>query len=210
MSHQLVRQSARPVPTRSPARRPPPYVCDTRTLGPRMRYCFILFAAWLALLPVSLGAQGAPSGAPAPCTAPVYRQLDFWIGSWRVTDSTGKHLGDNTITRGQGGCLVKEQWRSAAGSDGESMNYFNPTTRTWHQVWVDDTGGVLMFVGTAEPNAMVYRATTGTGAQAQRHVLSLRRQPDGSVRQLWETWPAADSSAAARTISFDGVYRRTP
>lgn len=156
-------------------------------------------------MPLTMQAQGS---APPPCTAAVYRQLDFWIGRWRVTDSTGKHLGDNTISRAQGGCLIKEQWHSAAGSDGESMNFFNPSTRTWHQVWVDDSGSVLMFVGTPGPDAMVYRASTGTGSQAQRHVLSLRLRADGSARQLWETWPAADSSAAARTVSFDGIYRR--
>lgn len=171
----------------------------------RLRAHHVPLIAALAA-PLALQAQG---NGPPPCTAAVYRQLDFWIGSWRVTDSTGKHLGDNTITRAQGGCLVKEQWRSAGGSDGESMDFFNPSTRTWHQVWVDGSGAVLMFVGTAEPNAMVYRANTGTGPRAQRHVLSLRLQADGSVRQLWETWPAADSSAAARTVSFDGIYRRS-
>jgi hypothetical protein len=156
-------------------------------------------------LPLAVDAQ-APT--PTPCTAPAYRQLDFWIGEWRVIGPQGKHAGDNTISREQGGYLVREQWRSAGGANGESMNFFNSSTRSWHQVWVDNSGGVLMFIGTPEPNAMVYRGETGSGPRAQRHVLSLRLQPDGTVRQLWETWPAADSSAAARVVSFDGTYHR--
>ncbi|MBK8247288.1 MAG: hypothetical protein IPK85_07835 [Gemmatimonadetes bacterium] len=157
------------------------------------------------VLPLVVDAQ-APT--PTPCTAPAYRQLDFWIGEWRVIGPQGKHVGDNTISPQQGGCFVREQWRSSGGSNGESMNFFNPSTRSWHQVWVDNSGGVLMFTGTPETNAMVYRGQTGNGDRAQRHVLSLRLQPDGTVRQLWETWPLADSSAAARVVSFDGIYHR--
>ena len=163
----------------------------------------VLFGVWM--FPVLLAAQ---ANAPTPCTAPPYRQLDFWIGEWEVVGPAGKVVGHNTIARAQGGCLVSERWRSVTGSDGESMNYFNPTTRTWHQVWVDNAGGVLMFTGTAATDEMVYRGETGRGDGAQRHRMTLRRQGDGTVRQLWETWPAADTSEAAKTVSFDGTYRR--
>lgn len=159
----------------------------------------------LSLLPAAASAQG---NAPAPCTAPPYRQLDFWLGDWEVVGPGGKIAGHNTISRAQNGCLVTERWRSTTGNDGESMNYFNPTTRTWHQVWVDNSGGVLMFTGTAGPDVMVYRGETGRGDQAQRHRMTLRRQADGTVRQFWETWPAADTSDAAKVVSFDGTYRR--
>jgi hypothetical protein len=164
----------------------------------------------LALLTAaSLGAQAAPAGpTPPPCQRANYRQLDFWLGEWRVLNPAGTVVGHNTIASAEGGCLVTERWRSAGGSDGQSMNFFNPSTGTWHQVWVDNSGGALMFVGTPETDAMVYRGETGRGATAQRHRMTLRRQADGTVRQLWETWPVSDTTDAARTVSFDGTYHR--
>ncbi len=38
----------------------------------------------------------APLRAIAACDAPVYREFDFWLGNWRVTDARGKLLGFDT------------------------------------------------------------------------------------------------------------------
>jgi hypothetical protein len=145
----------------------------------------------------------------AACAGREYRALDFWLGSWRV-ESGGGEAGRNRIRRAEKGCLVSEEWRASNGSTGQSMNFFSPTTGHWHQIWVDDSGTVLQFTGMAEANAMVYRGETRTARGHFEHRLSLRLQADGTVRQLWESWPKADTSAAARRVAFDGVYRRLP
>ncbi|MFQ5512310.1 MAG: hypothetical protein ACE5EO_10730 [Candidatus Krumholzibacteriia bacterium] len=43
---------------------------------------------------VPLYAQEAP---PKPCSAPEYRQFDFWIGEWSV-EAKGKPAGTNKVT----------------------------------------------------------------------------------------------------------------
>ncbi|MCU0636974.1 MAG: hypothetical protein MUE41_19055 [Gemmatimonadaceae bacterium] len=166
---------------------------------------------WCALLLGWSGrahAQVRDSIAPA-CATPAHRALDFWVGQWRV-ESGGQEVGRNVIRRAQAGCLITEEWRAANGQGGQSMNFFSPTTGSWHQVWVDDGGTVLQLRGTAQAGAMVYRGETRTARGHFVHRLALRQQEDGSVRQLWESWPAADTSDAARRVAFDGIYRRVP
>jgi hypothetical protein len=165
---------------------------------------------FLPLLAAGTPTQAQVRDSIAPgCAAAEYRALDFWIGHWRV-EAGGREVGRNVIRRAQSGCLITEDWRAANGQGGQSMNFLSPTSGSWHQVWVDDGGTVLQLRGTAEAGAMVYRGETRTPRGHAVHRLSLRLQGDGSVRQLWETWPAADTSDAARRVAFDGIYRRVP
>ena len=72
----------------------------------------------------------------APCSAPEFRAFDFWAGNWRVTDADGTHVGDNTITSEETGCVLVERWRSARGGTGQSLNFFDPARGKWRQLWI--------------------------------------------------------------------------
>ena len=57
------------------------------------------------------------AGPPSPaCSAPGYRQFDFWLGDWDVVDSTGKPAGTNRIEKQfgikveRGDYPILEQW----------------------------------------------------------------------------------------------------
>lgn len=86
--------------------------------------------------------------APAPCEEEIYRAFDFWIGDWDVFDSGGNRAGENTITVEEGGCLLVERWRGAAGTTGQSYNFYDPARKQWRQLWVapaatiDYAGGI--------------------------------------------------------------------
>jgi hypothetical protein len=49
------------------------------------------------LMLVQTAAPGT-AGPASPCTAPEYRQFDFWIGDWEVRSAQGRVLGHNRIT----------------------------------------------------------------------------------------------------------------
>ena len=69
----------------------------------------MLFAALSLLL------SSAQAAAPQrPCTKPLHRQFDFWVGLWDVTDPSGKFAGTNRIELVDGGCALFESWSSAA------------------------------------------------------------------------------------------------
>jgi hypothetical protein len=144
--------------------------------------------------------------APKYCATPEYRQFDFWLGDWNVTNPAGKLAGTNNVTLIEDGCVLQEHWQSAGGSAGTSFNLYNAATKQWHQTWVDNSGGLLLLDGGLSNGAMVLTQN--------------RRLPDGSaaleritwtplasdrVRQLWDR--SMDGGKHWRVI-FDGIYTR--
>lgn len=143
--------------------------------------------------------------APPKCDAPEYRQLDFWVGDWSVTMG-GKPAGTNRITIEEDGCLIHEHWSGAAGGTGQSFNFYNREDGRWHQVWVSSTGNVLDLAGRYADGTLLYqgesRRPDGTRL---RHRLGFHANPDGTVRQLWET---SSDGGTTWSTTFDGVYRK--
>jgi hypothetical protein len=81
--------------------------------------------------------------APAPCRdAPDYRRFDFWVGTWRVTTPGGQQVGTSHVDVVSGGCALLENWRDMRGSEGKSLNTFDPATHGWRQFWVGQGGGI--------------------------------------------------------------------
>ena len=166
---------------------------------------FLCVAFLVAATAADATAQQPPP-QPPPCTAPEYRQFDFWIGSWEVVDSAGTVLGRNEITRAMNGCVVHEHWTGARGLTGESFNIYRRTSGQWHQSWVDSGGNLLLLDGGLENGAMVLRGETpGPGGGTQQHRITYSRLEGGNVRQLWEV--SADGGRTW-TTSFNGIYRK--
>lgn len=66
----------------------------------------------------------------------VHRQFDFWAGDWNVYAANGDYAGENVLTLGAAGCVLAETWTSARGGSGHSLNFVEPSTGAWRQVWV--------------------------------------------------------------------------
>jgi len=166
-----------------------------------------LLVAGLLIRPAhapALTAQTTPT-APPTCDAPEHRQLDFWVGSWDVTTG-GKEAGANLVTREESGCLIHEHWKGAQGGTGQSLNFYNREDGAWHQVWVSSTGNVLDLTGHYANGTLTYMGESRQpDGSTLRHRLSFRANPDGTVRQLWET--SADGGTTW-TTSFDGLYTK--
>jgi hypothetical protein len=146
---------------------------------------------------------------PAPCTAPEYRQFDFWVGNWDVRDPGGTVVGTNRITREYDGCVVQEHWEAKGPikQTGSSFNTYSVPGRHWHQTWVDSTGGFLLLDGGLVDGSMVLAgempARVGTGMM--RHKITFTPHPDGTVRQYWEV---SRDAGKTWTAHFDGLYVR--
>lgn len=145
-----------------------------------------------------------------PCAhTPESRQLDFWVGDWEVRSTADSTLaGTNHITLEDGDCAIYEHWKSARYGSGQSMNYYDPVTKKWHQSWVDDQGEVSIFDGGFRDGAMRllgYRQGPD-GARIPAR-LTLTPMPDGSVRQLGEN---SLDGGKTWTTQYDLTYRRKP
>ncbi len=145
---------------------------------------------------------------PSACSAPEYRQFDFWIGEWDVDGGLdGKTpVGKSTITRIAKGCALHENWRSAQGGDGQSLNVYDKANGKWTQFWIGADGVILRLEGGLQENSMVLEGLLkmpNDKVQLQR--ITWTPMPDSRVSQRWET---SDDTGKSWQISFIGYYRK--
>lgn len=154
----------------------------------------------LALLAAPTLAQSPP---PSPCSSPEHRQFDFWLGEWEVRGPAGKVAGTNRITREFGGCVLHEQYDTGRGYSGSSFNIYDAGRGRWHQTWVDSSGLLLQLDGGLVDGRMVMEGeTVGRDGARTRHRITWTPNPDGTVRQLWES----TNAAGEWQVIFDGKY----
>lgn len=164
---------------------------------------FIFSLAILTCMTFSLSAQDA-----CKCCDAEYRQFDFWAGNWKTYDPTGKLVGTNEIDIIQDSCILRENWRSAiSGYTGTSYNFYDITSKTWTQTWIDNQGGSLILKGTFSNNKMTLSSDPAIMKDGKSIInkITWSKNSDGSVRQLWETKKAQEDWI----IAFDGLYKRT-
>lgn len=145
----------------------------------------------------------------SPCeTEPAFDQFDFWIGTWRVEDASGKFVGTNRIERKDGGCTVLELWTGAGGGSGSSINFYDPARERWVQVWSGAGGTQIRIEGGLEDGSMVlagriYYVGRDTSADFRGTWTPLA---DGRVRQYFEQ----RDEAGEWQPWFEGFYSRPP
>ncbi len=151
---------------------------------------------------------GPATPPPRPCSAPMYRHFDFWVGSWDVVGPTGQFAGTNHITRIDSGCALHESWSSAAGGyTGQSLNSVG-LDRKWHQTWVDSSGLRLELVGGLVGSSMVLEGETPSRdpkVPATKNRITWTPESPNLVRQHWET---STDLGKTWTTAFDGRYHR--
>jgi len=172
----------------------------------------IFLAISLALLmPIFLGADDDIGKQIKPCRdQPLYAQLDFWLGNWRVELPDGSLAGFNRIEKILDGCAVLEHWTSSQGNQGKSLFYV--LGDHWRQVWV--TEQTMHPGGVKEKHQQTEYETAGIRFQGKiirndgtsyldRTTLTVN--PDGSVRQNIE-W-SEDQAKTWKSV-FDARYIR--
>jgi hypothetical protein len=127
------------------------------------------------LLPVILAAvlqavppqPAAPPAKPYDCSAPEFRQFDFWIGEWDVVPdpvtrpanapppAAGRKPARNIVDRAHSGCVVIENWDDGTGGTGQSFSLYDRSRQRWHQTWVDNGGGLHQYWGGLKDGGMV-------------------------------------------------------
>ncbi len=138
------------------------------------------------------------------CAGPEHRQFDFWVGEWEVSDAAGQLAGTNEIARVANGCGLSEYWRGAGGRNGTSLNWYDPGSRQWHQVWVG-LGLYLHLRGGLEGERMVLAGERVTLEGTVIDRISWMPLEPGRVRQLWEV--SRDGGKNWQVV-FDGTYKK--
>ena len=136
-----------------------------------------------------------------------FRAFDFWVGDWDVRLADGSLAGSNTIERAERGCVLIENWTSASGGTGMSVNYLDKITGEWVQVWNAEGGSQIHIRGGMTDEGMLLVGTlhtVGTGSTVPFRGLWTLLE-DGRVRQFFE-----QSLDDGETWSpwFEGFYSR--
>jgi len=172
-----------------------------------MQRIIVLF---LCIVPFLSNAQ-QPSRLP--CSDPVYRQFDFWIGEWEAYNLKGQKAGDSKIELILDSCIILENWTSASiikglRYAGKSYNTYNAATKKWQQYWVDNTGGVTeYFDGHFENDKIILQTANIKQPDRTNKIQKMtffNLGPD-KVRQFGES--STDEGKTWKT-DFDLEYRR--
>ena len=141
-----------------------------------------------------------------PCSASTeYRQFDFWIGEWNVTDTkTGNPAGKSKIELLLGECVVMENWQPVSGAAGKSFNIYNVAEKKWRQTYVDASGSLLEFYDGEFKDGKMQFKMKPSGDNAT-HRLSFIRVSDKEVRQLGEM---SKDNGASWQAEYDLTYKR--
>jgi len=162
-----------------------------------------------AALSVSVAqAQTSPAQAP-PCSDPLFREFDFWLGEWDVYGPNGKLAGTNSIRKEEYGCLLTEHWTNVGGTTGQSYNFVDLATGKWRQVWVSAGATIDYTGGLDDKGAMVLEGTIGYGAGQPGNGAKFRGtwtpNDDGAVTQYYQQY---DDEKKVWNDWFRGTYRR--
>ena len=138
-----------------------------------------------------------------------FAAFDFWLGDWQVRAANGTDIvGTNSIKKAALGCAVMENWRASGGGQGVSINYFNPNSGIWRQVWAGGAGyaidisGGLTNTGEMLLTGEIFYYRDGRTAPFRG---TWTPNKDGTVRQFFEEY---DKTANTWQPWFDGIYTR--
>jgi hypothetical protein len=165
-----------------------------------------LLVALAALLQACSARATTPPAAP--CSAPEYRQFDFWLGDWDVFDARdpARSVARVTIEPILGGCGVLETYADREGHEGRSFSIYDASRRTWHQTWITNQGHLLIIEGGLRSGRMQLSGTQ----------LPAYGAPARSVRGSWEALAGEVREVGERSLDggntwqpwFDLMFRR--
>ena len=148
-----------------------------------------------------------------PCSQPVYRQFDFWIGEWEAFGIKGNKAGDSKISLIIDSCVILEEWTSDALQQGlryagKSFNTYNSAVKQWQQTWTDNTGNTIFYTeGIFEDNKIIYKTAP---FKISKDTLAVRKLTffnidKNKVRQLGEI---SKDNGVTWVTEYDLEYRR--
>ena len=132
-----------------------------------------------------------------------FKQFDFWVGDWEVRTQQGGLAGRNLVERHENGCLIIENWTSSVGGTGKSVNFFDPVTGKWRQVWISSGAQIGEFAGVYKDGVMRFEGESHALSGKNVSRLTFFNLEPGRVRQLGEQ---TTDGGKTWTITYDFIY----
>ncbi len=147
-----------------------------------------------------------PAAPPMPdCKSAKHQKLGMLLGEWTVSQA-GKVVGHNKLSPVYGHCAVREEWKSAGGSEGTSLTFYDSQLDIYRQTWIDSNGLVLELSGAFDGDSLVLKGKRPSVRDPKTMVDNrIRWTPNkgGGFQQLWTV--SNDGGKTWKQI-FDGKY----
>jgi hypothetical protein len=140
------------------------------------------------------------------CTAPEYRQFDFWVGDWDTydADAPSKVVARNRVELILDRCVIHEIYDGFNGSHGESFSIYDSARHLWHQSWVTNRGQLLLLDGRMESGAMMLQGIDRSQKEGERLIRGIWKPVTDGVRETAEV--SRDQGKTWQPL-FDIIFR---
>ena len=149
----------------------------------------------------------AATDADSCAANPENRQLDYWLGNWKIGAAGSSATAHSTVTLSLDQCLVIENWDGGRGHRGQNIFGYSADDKNWYGMFADNEGRVHVFTsgkvvkGTAE-----FEGTSrGPTGKTVLNRVTVKRLDPNKVEQTWEK---SKDAGATWSITFRGEYSR--
>ncbi|MDX1651470.1 MAG: hypothetical protein R3277_03190 [Brumimicrobium sp.] len=169
-----------------------------------MKRTYLLFVTILLGINFSM----AQDDSTCACCTEQHKAFDFWLGDWTVYNSKGDIVGHNNLVKMQDECVMQENWVAANGTNtGTSYNFYDQKDSTWNQVWISNTGNILILKGNLNSNGeMVLKSELIEGKKGNYYnQITWFEDEKKNVIQRWDI--LSEEGETIKTV-FEGIYKK--
>lgn len=164
------------------------------------------------LMAVALGLVFSTTGFAASdadsCAAnAANRQLDYWLGDWKVGPAGSPGNAHSTVTLSLDQCLVVEKWDGGGGHHGENVFGYSADDASWYGMFADNEGRVHVFTSGKVANGTAEFEGASRGPKGERVLNRVKviRLSEDKIEQVWEK---SNDRGASWQVAFRGEYSR--
>jgi hypothetical protein len=149
----------------------------------------------------------AATDADSCATNTANRQLDYWLGNWKVGAEGSSGNAHSTVTLSLDKCLVVENWDGGRGHYGQNVFGYSGDDKSWYGMFADNEGRVHVFTSgkIASGTAEFEGTSRGPHGESVLNRVKLVRLNPNKVEQTWEK---STDNGASWNVVFRGEYSR--
>lgn len=138
---------------------------------------------------------------------PENRQLDYWIGSWKIGAEGSSSNAHSSVSTSLDKCLIVENWDGGRGHSGQNFFGYSADDKSWYGMFADNQGRVHVFTSgkVASGSAEFEGTSRGSNGETVLNRVTIVRVNENKVEQTWEK---STDNGANWKVAFRGEYSR--
>lgn len=174
-----------------------------------LKTSFSKFVFLVVMLGFVLATKGLAAPTPDSCaTNAENRQLDYWLGHWKIGAEGSSGNAQSTVSLSLDRCLVIENWDGGRGHYGQNIFGYSADDKSWYGMFADNEGRVHVFTSgkVVSGRAEFEGASRGPNGESVLNRVKVVRLNPNKVEQTWEK---STDNGGTWNVVFRGEYSRT-